>query len=157
MSRKEEKKKGTSRKEKKNKRGNMPSTKRKRKKKGNVQERKEKKKGKEEEERGNVPSKKKKKGRKELDMGIFVYYATLFSSFNFLLILGRKLFGRSKEKILGSHNLFFFLLTQPNTLQKILIFIFALKFYIYPILCLNKHTLIHTNYLTFLPQPNGQG
>ena len=156
MSRKEEKKKGTSRKEKKNKRGNMPSTKRKRKKKGNVQERKEKKKRKRRRrKRQCAQPKKEKKGRKELDMGIFVYYATLFSSFNFLFILGRKLFDRSKH--LGPHNLFFFLLTQPNTLQKILIFIFALKFYIYPILCLNKHTLIHTNYLTFLPQPNGQG
>ena len=39
-------------------------------------------------------------------------------SFSFLPILGRKLFGGLREKILGSHNLFFFLPIQPNTLQK---------------------------------------
>ena len=156
MSRKEEKKKEHPGKKRKTKEATCLAQKEKEKRKGTSKKEKKKKRKRRRRKR-QCAQQKKKKGRKELDMGIFVYYATLFSFFNFFLILGRKLFGRSKEKTLGFYNLFFFLLTQPNTLQKILILIFTLKFYIYPILRLNKHTLIHTNYLTFLPQPNGQG
>ena len=47
--------------------------------------------------------------------GIFESSFQEFLPPNFLSILMRKLFGRSEEKTPGSHNLFFFLPTQPNT------------------------------------------
>ena len=50
--------------------------------------------------------------------GIFESSFHELSHLCFLFILGRKLFGRSREKTPGSHHLFSFLHTQPSTLQK---------------------------------------
>ena len=51
--------------------------------------------------------KNKEKKKKELvDMGIFVYQVTSFSSFSFLSNLKTKLFDGSREKIPGPHHLF---------------------------------------------------
>ena len=49
-----------------------------------------------------------------------------------------------KEKTLRSHHLFSFLLTQPNTLQKVFIPIFFPKFFIYPISPPNKHIKVYS-------------
>ena len=62
-------------------------------------------------------------------------------SLSFLSILEIKLFGGPEEKTPRPHNLFSFLPTQPNTLQKVFIPIFSPKFSNHPISLLNKHTL----------------
>ena len=59
--------------------------------------------------------------------------------FSFLSILGRKFFGRPEKKTPGSYHLFSFFSTQPNTIQKVFIFIFFRKFFIHPISLPNKH------------------
>ena len=50
--------------------------------------------------------------------GHFCPLSSLFSSFSFLFILERKLFGGPGEKIFGPYYLFSFLPTQLNILQK---------------------------------------
>ena len=61
--------------------------------------------------------------------------------FNFLSILGRKLFGGPREKTPEFHHLFSFFLTQPNILQKNFLCIFSSQFSIHHISPPNKHTL----------------
>ena len=100
----------------------------KKKKKGNVQERKRQKKKKKEEAMCHCPGKqskaKEKKKKKRTNClyatayGHFCPLSSLFSSFSFLFILERKLFGGPGEKIFGPYYLFFFLPTQLNILQK---------------------------------------
>ena len=77
----------------------------------------------------------------QLHMGIFVQKWCPISPFSFFSILERKLFGKSREKKLGSYYLFSFLSTLPNTLKKVFLLIFSLKYFIHPISPLNKHTL----------------
>ena len=73
--------------------------------------------------------------------GHFCPLSSLFSSFSFLFILERKLFGGPGEKIFGPYHLFSFLPTQSNTLQKVFLLVFSPKFSIHPISPPNKHTL----------------
>ena len=100
----------------------------KKKKKGNVQERKRQKKKKKEEAMCHCPGKqskaKEKKKKKRTNClyatayGHFCPLSSLFSSFSFLFILERKLFGGPGEKIFGPYYLFSVLPTQLNILQK---------------------------------------
>ena len=66
-----------------------------------------------------MPNKlKKKKKREEKRVWTFVQKLCAISPFSFLFILGRKFFCGSWKKTVGPHHLFFFLPTQPSTLQK---------------------------------------
>ena len=73
-----------------------------------------------------ITSKKKKKKvwrkatwvKVQLYMGIFIQKWCPIFPFSFLSILEKKLFSRPRKKTPRSHHLFFFLPTQPNTLQK---------------------------------------
>ena len=59
--------------------------------------------------------------------GIFGSSFHEFLPLSFLSILERKLFGRPGEKTPKPHHLFSFLPTQPNTLKKIILFLFSLQ------------------------------
>ena len=83
-------------------------------------------------------NKEKKKKKELVDMGIFVYQVTSFSSFSFLSNLKTKLFDGSREKVLT----IFFPLFPPNqTHSKKFFSIFSPKFFIHPISPQNKDTL----------------
>ena len=82
--------------------------------------------------RKNQRKKKKKANTLEVKSngrGIFESSFHELSHLCFLFILGRKLFGRSREKTPGSHHLFSFLHTQPSTLQKSFPFHFLSKIF----------------------------
>ena len=84
-------------------------------------------------EKEKIKEKKKKKANtlevKSNGRGIFERSFHELSHLCFLFILGRKLFGRSREKTPGSHHLFSFLHTQPSTLQKSFPFHFLSKIF----------------------------
>ena len=64
-----------------------------------------------------MPNKLKKKSE-EKKVWTFIQKWCTISLFSFLFILRRKFFCGSWKKTLGLHHLFFFLPTQPSTLQK---------------------------------------
>ena len=77
----------------------------------------------------------------QLHMGIFIQKWCPISSFNFISILRKKLFGRLGEETPRPHHLLSFIPTQLFTLKKVFLPIFSPKFFIYPISPPNKHTL----------------
>ena len=71
--------------------------------------------------------KKKKRQLEECSHGYLCQLRKNSSSFSFLFILERKLFGKLTKKIHGPYQLFSFLPIQPNTLKKVFFFLFFLQ------------------------------
>ena len=80
--------------------------------------------------------KKKKANPLEVKSNVRGIFGILFHELSFLPILERELFDRPKEKAFGFHNLFSFLPTQSNTLQKNFLSYFLSK-------------VFHPSYFTF--------
>ena len=91
----------------------------------------------------------KKMQLEECAYGYFYQLRKNSSSLSFLSILGRKFFGGSGKKTLGSHHLLSFLLTQPNTLKKVFLPIFSPKCFVLSISPPNKHSIIDVWFVCF--------
>ena len=120
-----------------------PRKKEKEKKKATAQTKRRRKKDKKErKEKCNLlPCGERKKKKNNKDNLKNVHMGATYSPLSLLPILRIKHFDGFGEKTYELYHLFSFLSTQLNTLQKGFILIFSLKFFVYFISPLNKHTL----------------